>query len=73
MVCVAVKLCTNDLRAARGIELCADVELYVSCVSDVCFICFIWMLHVFYLDVAKVDMALYMLQWLYTYIVSVCF
>jgi hypothetical protein len=31
----------------------------VSCVSDVCFKCFIWILH--------------MLQWLYTHVLSICF
>jgi hypothetical protein len=27
----------------------------------------------FHLDVVKIDMVLHMLQWLYTYIVNVCF
>ena len=31
------------------------------------------MLHMFYLDVVKVDMVLHMLQWLYTCVTSVCF
>jgi hypothetical protein len=30
------------------------------------------MVHVFYLNVAKVDLVLHILQWLYTYIASVC-
>jgi hypothetical protein len=47
--------------------------------GSVCFMCFkcmfhIWMLlHVFYLDVAKFDLVLHMLQWLYTYVSNVCF
>jgi hypothetical protein len=32
---------------------------YVSCISDVCFICFIWMLHAFHLDVAYIAMAIH--------------
>jgi hypothetical protein len=39
----------------------------------VCFMCFRCMLHMFHLDVAKVDLVLHMLQWLYTYVASVCF
>ena len=35
--------------------------------------CFRCMLHMFHLDVAKVDLVLHMLQWLYTYFASVCF
>jgi hypothetical protein len=34
---------------------------------------FISRLHIFYLDVAKVDLVLHMLQLLYTYVTSVCF
>jgi hypothetical protein len=34
---------------------------------------FRYMLHMFHLDVAKVDLVLHMLQWLYTYVASVCF
>jgi hypothetical protein len=30
-------------------------------------------LHVFHLNVAKVDLVLHMLQWLYIYVASVCF
>jgi hypothetical protein len=42
-------------------------------VAIVCFIRFRCMLHMFYLDVTKVDLLLHMLQWLYTYVASVCF
>jgi energy-coupling factor transporter transmembrane protein EcfT len=31
------------------------------------------MLHMFHLDVAKVDMVLHILRWLYIYVASVCF
>ena len=31
------------------------------------------MLYMFYLDVAKVDLVLHILKWLYTYVASVCF
>jgi hypothetical protein len=41
------------------------LQSYVSCVSDVFCICFIWMLE-------KVDLVLHILQWLYTYVASVC-
>jgi hypothetical protein len=41
-------------------------------VATVCFMRFRCMLHIFYLDVAKVDLVLHMLQWLYIYISSVC-
>jgi hypothetical protein len=42
-------------------------------VAIICFMRFKCMLHMFYLDVAKVDLVLHMLQWLYTYVASVCF
>jgi hypothetical protein len=42
-------------------------------VATVCFIRFRCVLHMFHLDVAKVDLVLHMLQGLYTYVVSVCF
>jgi hypothetical protein len=35
--------------------------------------CFIYMLYMFHLDIAKVDLVLHMLQWLYTCVASVCF
>jgi hypothetical protein len=31
------------------------------------------MLHMFHLDIANVDLVLHMLQWLYTYVATVCF
>ena len=45
----------------------------MSTVATICFMHFRCMLHMFYLDVAKVDLVLHMLQRLYTYIASVCF
>jgi hypothetical protein len=42
------------------------LQPYVSYVSDVYCICFIWMF-------TKVDLVLHMLQWLYTYVANVCF
>jgi hypothetical protein len=42
------------------------LQPYVSCVLDVCCICFD-------LDVVKIDMVLHMLQWLYTYVANICF
>jgi len=39
-------------------------ETYVSRVSSVCFMCFIFML--------QKDMMLHILQWLHTYVLSVC-
>jgi hypothetical protein len=42
-------------------------------VATLCFIRFRYMLHMFHLNVAKVDLVLHILQWLYTYVASVCF
>jgi hypothetical protein len=42
-------------------------------VATVCFMRFRCMLHIFHLNVAKVDLVLHMFQWLYTYVASVCF
>ena len=41
--------------------------------ATICFMSFKCMLHMFHLDVAKVDLVLHMLQWLYMYVASVCF
>jgi hypothetical protein len=42
-------------------------------VATICFMCFKYMLHIFHLDVTKIDLVLYMLQWLYMYVASVWF
>ena len=42
------------------------LQLYVSCVSNVCWI-------YFYLDVSKVDLLLHVLQRLYTYVANIYF
>jgi hypothetical protein len=34
---------------------------------------YICMLHMFHLNIAKVDLVLHILQWLYTCVVSLCF
>jgi hypothetical protein len=62
----------------HGIELHVGVELLMfhafhMYVSARCCMCFIWMLHVFHLECAKLNLVLHMLQWLYTYVVHVCF
>jgi hypothetical protein len=46
----------------HGIELHARQQVRWAHVATVCFICFSFMLHVFHLDVAKVDLVLHMLQ-----------
>jgi hypothetical protein len=75
---------TAELRTpCRSIELRASVKLCINerllgaasrwaHVATICFMCFRCMLHIFHLDVAKVDLVLHMLQWLYTYVASVC-
>jgi hypothetical protein len=40
-------------------------------VATVCFVCFRCILHMFYLNFAKVDLVLHMLQWLYTYVSAI--
>jgi hypothetical protein len=42
-------------------------------VTTIYFICFRYILYMFQLDVTKVDLVLHMLQWLCTYVGSVCF
>jgi hypothetical protein len=42
-------------------------------VATICFMRFRCMLHIFHLDVAKVDLVLHILQWLYTYVASIWF
>jgi hypothetical protein len=46
----------------HGIELHARQQVRWAHVATVCFIRFSFMLHVFHLDVAKVDLVLHMLQ-----------
>jgi hypothetical protein len=52
-----------SIRGQQGDE--HMLQQYVSCVSDVCYIRF-------YLDVAKLDLVLHMLQWLYTMLYVYC-
>ena len=42
-------------------------------VATICFMCLWCMLHMFPLNVSKVDLLIYMLWWLYTYVTSVGF
>jgi hypothetical protein len=72
----------DDLRAVASIFVpalsSASTSLHWATsrwthVTTLCFMRFRCMLHMFYLDVAKVDLVLHMLQCLYTYVASVCF
>jgi len=71
----------RDLSACRPWATSSSAWTSIYCdaasrwahIAIVCFIHFRCMLHVFHLDIVKVDRVLYMLQWLYTYVVGVCF
>jgi hypothetical protein len=73
-VCATDELCTSDLCATPGHRAPHRRRApYVLCVLDVCSICFSWTLHVFHLDIIKVNMMFHMLQWLEMYVSNVCF
>jgi hypothetical protein len=73
----------SDLRAVASSSVLApssasmSVQLGVASrwayVVTVCFMRFRCMLHMFYLDVAKLDLVLHMLQWLCTYVAKCMF
>jgi hypothetical protein len=45
----------------------------MSTVAFTCFMCFRYMLHIFYQDITKIDLVLHMLKWLYMNVASICF
>ena len=72
-ICILLHVASVASGCFKSKSGCCTCCNGVSTICHKCFICFRHILQMFYLDVAKVDLVLHMLQQLQTYVASVCF